>query len=93
MEIDDLAIGLTRPPMIFGVTLTVAFSNLMLATLSYIYLRYLYLLPIFVLLHFIAVQLSVNEPRFLDLFFSYITKTPPVLNYVFWGKCNSYQPE
>jgi len=93
VEIDDLAVGLTRPPMVFGVALTVAFTNLMLAALSYIYIRSLSFLLLFILFHFVAAQLSVKEPRFLDLRLRQFMATPPVRNYVFWGKCNSYTPE
>jgi type IV secretion system protein VirB3 len=93
IEVDDLALGLTRPSMVFGVTITVAFSNLMIAALSYIYTRSFYLIFLVAIFHLIATQLSVKEPRFLDLRFRQFTLTPPVLNYNFWGKCNSYAPE
>lgn len=93
IEIDDLAVGLTRPPMIFGVSMTVAFVHLMIAALSYIYLRSLITLPIVGISFLVCAHLSIKEPRFLDIRFQQFTKTPPVLNSGFWGKCNSYSPE
>lgn len=93
IEIDDLALGLTRPPMIFGVTVKVAFGNLVLCALGYIYTRSFYVVPLFGILHLVSVCLSIREPRFLELWLKKITKTPPILNHKFWGGTNSYSPD
>lgn len=93
IEIDNLAVGLTRPPMVFGVMLEVAFFNLMLCTLGYLHLHSIWVIPLFGVLHLIAVRLSIHEPHFLNLFLLWLTKTPPILNAAFWGYCNSYSPE
>ena len=93
IEIDELAVGLTRPPMFFGVMMQVALVNIMLGTIGYIYLKTFYIIPFCALLHFIAMRLSIKEPRFLMQYYLYFAKTPPVLNIVFWGNCNSYFPE
>ncbi len=93
IEIDDLAVGLTRSPMFLGVMLQVAVINMLLCTLAYVYLKTLYVVPFFALLHLIAARFSIKEPRFLEIYYKWITKTPPVLNVLFWGKCNSYLPE
>jgi len=93
IEIDNLAVGLTRPPMVFGVMLEVAFFNLMLCTLGFLYLHTLWIIPFFGILHLIAVRISIYEPRFLILFFIWLTQTPPAFNARFWGHCNSYSPE
>lgn len=93
IEVDNLAVGLTRPPMVFGVMLEMAFFNLMICMLGYVITRSIWLIPFFGILHLIAVRISVKEPRFLNLFSLWLTKTPPVLNALFWGHCNSYSPE
>lgn len=93
IELDDLAVGLTRPSMICGVMVKVAFGNLMLCALAYVYTRTIWILPIFAMLHLVAVRLSIKEPRFLELWLKKITKTPPILNRPFWGGTNSYSPD
>lgn len=93
IELDDLAVGLTRPAMVFGVTLTVAFLNLVLCSLAYVYTQTLYVIPIFAILHLVAIRISMKEPRFLEIYMRWINRTPPLLNYRFWGNCNSYLPE
>ncbi len=93
IEIDDLALGLTRPPMIFGVSLQVAVWNMIFCALAYVYIHTFYVFPFFGLVHLIAVRLSIKEPRFLDLNIRRYSKTPPVLNARFWGGCNSYALE
>lgn len=93
IELDNLAVGLTRPAMVFGVTLTVAFLNLVLCSLAYVYTKTLYVVPLFAILHLIAVRISIKEPGFLEIYLRWINRTPPVLNYGFWGHCNSYLPE
>ncbi len=93
LEVDDLAVGLTRPSMICGVMVKVAFSNLVLCALGYVYTRSIWVLPIFGLLHLVAVRLSIKEPRFLELWIKKLTQTPPVLNRAFWGGSNSYSPD
>jgi type IV secretion system protein VirB3 len=90
IEIDNLALGLTRPPMIFGVSLQVAVWNMIFAALAYVYLHSFYVLIFFGFIHLIAVRLSIKEPRFLELYIRRFSKTPPVLNNSFWGGCNSY---
>lgn len=93
IEIDDLAVGLTRPPMFFGVKLQTAILNLMCCILSYVFFQTIWVVPIFGLLHLIAMRISIKEPRFIDLYISYLSYTPPLKNVIFWGKCNSYFPK
>lgn len=90
IEVDDLALGLTRPAMVLGVMINVAFANLMLCALAYIYTRTIYVLPIIGLLHLAAMRLSIKEPRFLELWIKKFTLTPPVLNRLYWAGTNSY---
>jgi type IV secretory pathway VirB3-like protein len=91
LEWDDLAVGLTRPPLFMGVTLPVGFLTLMLGCLAYVYTQTVYVFPMFGLWHLITVRLSLKEPYFLSLYWKWIHQTPPVPNYAFWGGCNSYE--
>lgn len=59
IEIDNLAVGLTRL-MVFGVMLEVAFFNLMLCTLGYLYLRSIWIILLFGILHLVALRISLH---------------------------------
>ncbi len=91
IELDDLALALTRPPMAFGVMLKVAMINLMVCAISYAVTHSIYVVPFFLVLHLISIKLSIKEPRFIEVYAYSFIKTPPNLNYLFWGKCNSYK--
>jgi len=90
-EIDELAMGLTRSPMFMGINLRVFFANTMFCTLICIDAKTLLGIPLFVMLHLMAAKFSVNEPNFIYIWSKSFFKTPPTLNYKFWGKTNSYQ--
>jgi type IV secretory pathway VirB3-like protein len=92
LQIDTLALGLTRPAMVAGIPLKLAFSLVMAAALAYIYLQTLWVLPVFALLYFIALRLTAKEPRFFELQLKHFLMTPWVLNYPYWGGTNSYCP-
>lgn len=89
-EIDYLAIGLTRPPVFMGINIRLFFSNLVLSTLVCINAHTFWGVPLFIFLHLIMVKLSIKEPNFLYIYFKFFFKTPPVLNFWYWGKTNSY---
>jgi type IV secretory pathway VirB3-like protein len=91
-EQDHLALGLTRSPMFMGVNLRVFFGNVVLCALICINAHTLWGLPLFIVIHLLAVRLSIKEPDFLYLNMKSFTKTPPVLNRWYWGKINSYEP-
>jgi len=92
LEIDHLALGLTRSPMFMGVNLRVFFANIVLGTLICIDAHTMFGIPLFILFHFLMVKLSIKEPNFLYINIKVFLKTPPTLNYWYWGKTNSYEP-
>ncbi len=92
IEIDHLAVGLTRSPIFMGVNLRLFFSNVMICTLICIYAHTWWGIPLFVALHILMVKLSIKEPNFLIIWVTVLNKTPSVLNNRFWGKVNSYEP-
>lgn len=91
-EQDHLALGLTKSPMFMGVNVRVFFGNVVLCALICINAHTFWGVPLFVVIHLLAVRLSMKEPDFLYLNAKSFIKTPPVLNRWYWGKINSYEP-
>lgn len=92
IEIDPLAVALTRPPMFMGINLRLFFVNLVFCFLICIDLHTVYGIPLFVVIHLVMVKFSIKDPNFFWLYLKSFSKTPPVLNSWFWGKTNSYEP-
>lgn len=92
VEKDPLAIGLTRPVMFMGLPIRLFFGNAMLGSLICIDAHTFLGIPLMVLLHLIMAKLALSEPLFFKLYFYSFIKTPPVMNYSFWGKTNTYLP-
>ena len=92
VEKDHLALGLTRSPMFMGVNIRLFFGNVVLCALICIIAHTFWGVPLFFLLHLIAVRLSIKEPDFFYLHIASFIKTPPMLNRWYWGKLNSYEP-
>lgn len=92
LEIDPLAVGLTRPAMFMGVALKVIFAIVFFCSLVYVYTKTILVIPLFAILYFFALYFSIKDPRFYEFWLQYFNKTPPLLNSVLWGKTNSYEP-
>lgn len=92
IEIDHLAIGLTRSPMFMGVNIRLFFGNVVLCALICINAHTFLGLPLCIILHLLMARFSIKEPNFFTIYLKVFLKTPPVLNYWYWGKTNSYQP-
>lgn len=92
LEIDSLAIGLTRPPMFMGVNLRLFFAAVVVSVLACVDTQSLYGIPLFIFLYLAMLRFSVKDPNFFMLWVKWLTKTPPVLNSFFWGGTNSYEP-
>ena len=90
IEVDHLAVGLTKAPMFMGVNIRLFFTNLVLCVLVCIDAHTIFGIPLFLMLHLLFVKASFKEPNFLFLYLKSFIKTPPVLNYHYWGKTNSY---
>jgi len=91
-EKDHLVLGLTKSTMFMGINLRVFFGNVILCALISINAHTLWGIPIFIVIHLLSVRMSVKEPDFLYLSVKSLIKTPPVLNFWYWGKTNSYEP-
>ncbi len=92
VEGDHLAVGLTKSPMFMGVNVRLFFGNIMLGTLICVDAHTMLGLPLFIMIHLISVKISIKEPNFFSIWLRSFFKTPPVLNYSYWGKTNSYEP-
>ena len=66
---DSLFLGLTRPPMLFGVTYSFASINGLASLLIFIITsKFIYLLVMMPSIHGVCYLLCLKEPRALDLF-------------------------
>ena len=91
-EVDHLALGLTRSPTFMGVNIRVFFANVVLCTLICINAHTFFGIPLFIIIHLLALRFSLKEPDFFYIKAKSLIKTPPVLNRWYWGKTNSYEP-
>jgi type IV secretory pathway VirB3-like protein len=92
IEIDYLAVGLTKSAMFLGVTIRLFFTNLVVCTLICIDAHTVAGIPLCIFLHLLFVKLSIREPHFYSIYFKAFFMTPLVLNSQFWGGTNSYEP-
>lgn len=92
IEVDALAVGLTRPPLFMGINLRLFFFNLAFCVLLCVDAKTLLGVPLFVVNYIVMYRLSSKEPNFFFIWFIAFTKTPPTLNSHFWGRTNSYEP-
>ncbi len=90
LEVDMLFLGLTRPPMLFGVSYTVVMINF-LVSMGYFVMTSDFMgfgaMPI---VHGAAYILSQKEPLFLDLFMIKQQKCNKCKNRFYHGMTNSY---
>lgn len=91
-EYDDLALALTRSATFLGINLKLFFGNLVLCTLICIDFHTWLGIPLFILNYLLLLRFSIKEPNFLYISTKAFIKTPPVLNFWYWGKTNSYEP-
>jgi type IV secretion system protein VirB3 len=86
---DPLFVGLTRPSMIFGVSIQYAMLNLMISVTIFIQKSSVYIIFIALVVHMIGYLLCFKEPRFMELYLNYSGKCNQCPNKTFWG-ANSY---
>ncbi len=86
---DPLFVGLTRPSMIFGVSIQYAMLNLMVAVTIFIQKSSVYIIFIAAVVHLIGYLLCFKEPRFMELYLNYAGKCNQCPNKSYYG-ANSY---
>ncbi|HJK87127.1 MAG TPA: VirB3 family type IV secretion system protein [Candidatus Megaira endosymbiont of Nemacystus decipiens] len=86
---DPLFVGLTRPTMIFGVSIQYAMLNLMISVTTFIQQPSIYVIFIAAIVHLVGYLLCFKEPRFLELYLNYARKCNQCSNKSYYG-ANSY---
>jgi type IV secretion system protein VirB3 len=88
---DPLFVGLTRPPLMFGVSYTFFVVNALVAMMAYISTTNFKYLAMAFPVHFIGVYICSKEPLFIELFKVRAEKCSRCKNR-FWHGANSYDP-
>ena len=91
LETDPLFVGLTRPPMLFGVSYTFALLNGFICMISYISTTNFRYMAIMFPVHMIGYYICSKEPLFLELFKVRAEKCSRSKNRFYHG-ANSYDP-
>lgn len=88
---DSLFLGLTRPPMLFGVSYTFAALNGIVSLLAFVITtKFFYLLVLLPGLHLIGYFICLKEPRAIELFVARMSKCNVCRNRYYHGGTNSY---
>jgi len=88
---DALFVGLTRPPMLFGVSYLFAVLNCVICMMLYVLMtEFKYLAAMFPI-HFVGYLICSKEPLFIDLFKIKMEKCSHCQNRMVYG-ANSYDP-
>ena len=88
---DPLFVGLTRPPMIFGVSFKFFFLNFFVSVISYINFPGFIVIGVALGLHLFAYIICFKEPLFVDLYLKKGQKCLSRANSFYHG-ANSYDP-
>ena len=88
---DPLFLGLTRPPMVFGVSYKLAALNMLSSLLTFITTGdFFYLLVLMPTLHGLFFLLCLKEPRAIELFITKNSKCSICKNRSNYNNNNSY---
>ncbi|MCE3232987.1 MAG: type secretion system protein VirB3 [Rickettsiaceae bacterium] len=90
LEVDMLFLGLTRPPMLFGVSYTVVLANFFICMMYFVLTSDFKGFGSMPLIHGIAYVLCQKEPLFLELFMLKQQKCNKCKNRLYHGLTNSY---
>lgn len=86
---DPLFIGLTRPTMIFGVSIQFAMLNMMISVGAFIQTSGVGIIFIALAVHLVGYLLCFKEPRFMELYLNKGSKCNQCPNRSFYG-ANAY---
>lgn len=89
LSVDPLFVGLTRPSMIFGVSIQYAMLNLIISVSIFIQDASIYIILLAAFIHLIGYLLCFKEPRFMELYINYAGKCNQCPNKSYYG-ANSY---
>lgn len=89
LKSDPLFVGLTRPTMIFGVSVQYAMLNMMISVAIFIQTSGFRIVFVAGIIHLIGYLLCFKEPRFMELYLKKGAKCNLCVNKSFYG-ANSY---
>jgi type IV secretion system protein VirB3 len=89
LKADPLFIGLTRPTMIFGVSIQYVMLNMMICVVLFIQTSEIGIIFVALIVHLIGYLLCFKEPRFMELYLNKGSKCNQCPNKSFYGS-NSY---
>ncbi len=88
---DPLFLGLTRPPLLLGVSYTFAALNGIISLLAFVITsKFFYLLVLLPGIHLIGWFICVKEPRAIELLIAKTSKCSICRNRMYYGGTNSY---
>ncbi len=88
---DPLFLGLTRPPLLMGVSYTFAALNGIASLLAFIITsKFFYLLILLPGLHMVGWFICLKEPRAIELFIARMSKCNVCRNRYYYSGINSY---
>ena len=91
MTDDPLFVGLTRPPMLFGVSYTFALMNGFICMITYVATTQFRYMAMMLPIHIIGYIICSKEPLFIELFKVKADKCSRCTNRIYHG-ANSYDP-
>lgn len=86
---DPLFVGLTRPNLLFGVSIIYAMMNMMISVTYFINTSSFKIIPIALIVHFIGYIACFKEPRFMEIYLNKNAKCNQCPNKSYYG-VNSY---
>lgn len=86
---DPLFVGLTRPAMIFGVSIKFAALNMITSMTLFIWNNGIAVLFAAGALHLVGYVICFKEPRFIELYLNKLSRTSQCPNKFYYG-ANSY---
>lgn len=86
---DPLFVGLTRPTLIFGVSMQYALLNLMVCAVYFIQTSSITIIFVGIVIHLVGYILCFKEPRFMELYLIKLGKFNQCPNRSYYG-ANSY---
>jgi len=90
LETDPLFLALTRPAMVFGITYSWFFLELLTCMLYFIQTSSFKVVIYFLLMHSVGVLVCGKEPRFLEVIGTWAKASSRCLNKRYHGGTSSY---
>ena len=90
VDVDTLFAGLTRPPMVFGVTYTYVMVNMMISMIYFVMRSDFKVVLVAGSIHALAYTICLNEPLLIEMFINKQSNFMRCKNKTAFGSKNSY---